>query len=450
MSDSFGEPRHGPAGDVPTVPVPPAQAVESGPPSRPPSDEPAAWESPGVSAYPGHTAGSTAGSWADDPAEADPGPQRGATGPSTGRLVAITAAVSAVVAALVAALIVVPVTQFTDVTAEDEAAPEAEEAPPAPGTEDGEADVDLSGLEDVSSPVEAIAAAVLPSVARVDVPGGAGSAVVYDADGLLLTNNHVVADAGEVRVVLADGERLPAEIVGQADFADLAVLQVEATDLPVPDFSEETPSVGELTVAIGSPFGLDATVTSGVVSALDRSIVAGGPAGDPLGDLIQTDAAINPGNSGGPLVNGEGEVIGINTAIASQTGGGQGVGFAIPMSNALPLAERLIDEGSIAPAFLGIEGQDLDPQDAEMFDLPAAQGAVIRDVVPDTPAAEAGLQADDVIIGVDGRPIDSMVALAARIRVFEPGTEVEIAYVRDGEEQTTTLELVEAPQDFNE
>ena len=428
MTDSHDErrPRHW--SEAPTVPVAPPEAVEA-------------------HRTPGGEGGPSGSAQEQHPREAAPIPQRGSSRPSTARLVGVTAVVSALVAALVATLVAVPVVRSI---AEDEAVrPDPEAIIETPG-DDGESEIDLSALEDMSSPVEAIAEAVLPSVARVDVPGGAGSAVVYQADGLLLTNNHVVEDAAEVRVVLADGDRMPAEVIGRAEFADLAVLQVEATDLPVPDYADQLPNVGELTVAIGSPFGLDATVTSGVVSALDRSIVAGGPQGDPLGDLIQTDAAINPGNSGGPLVNGQGEVVGINTAIASQTGTGAGVGFAIPMSNALPLAERLLEEGTIAPAFLGIEGQDLDPQDAEMFDLPAAQGAVIRDVVPGTPADDAGLEVDDVIIGVDGRPIDSMVALAARIRIFEPGTEVEIAYVRNGEERTTALELVEAPDDFNQ
>ncbi len=357
------------------------------------------------------------------------------------RVVGIAVVTSAIVAALVASLVVVPAILMAD-----EAPPEVVDEPADPDADPPS--VDLSALEDVESPVEAIAEATLPSVARVDVPGGAGSAVVYDSDGLLVTNNHVVAGADEVRIVLANGERLPAEVIGRADFADLAVLRAEVDGLPPAEFAEELPRVGELTVAIGSPFGLDATVTSGVVSALERSIVAGmGPDAQPLGDLIQTDAAINPGNSGGPLVNSAGEVIGINTAIASGTGANQGVGFAIPSINAVPIVERLIEEGTIAPAFLGIEGEDLDPQDAEMFDIDAARGAIIRSVVPDTPADEAGLAEGDVIVGVDGRPIDSMVALAARIRIFEPGTEVEIEYVRNGETVTTELELVETPED---
>ncbi|MGM0818069.1 MAG: S1C family serine protease [Actinomycetota bacterium] len=356
---------------------------------------------------------------------------------------------SAIVAALVASLVLVP----TLLTGEDDdSATETEETGETGETDGTEAEapsLDLSELEDVDSPVEAIAESTLSSVARVDVPGGAGSAVVYDSDGLLLTNNHVVANADEVRVVLADGERVPAEIVGQAAFADLAVLRVDVDGLQAAEFADELPRVGELAVAIGSPFGLDATVTSGVVSALERSIVAGmGPNSQPLGDLIQTDAAINPGNSGGPLVDSTGEVIGINTAIASGTGANQGVGFAIPSINAVPIAERLIEEGTIAPAFLGIEGEDVDPQDSEMFDLGVARGAIIRSVVPNTPADEAGLAEGDVIVAVDGRPIDTMVALAARIRVLEPGTEVEIEYVREGETRTTELELVETPEDL--
>lgn len=356
--------------------------------------------------------------------------------PGLGRVVVVAALISGLVAAMIATLIVVPAVRTVEPA-----------APPTETTEVIAPSVDLSDLAEAETPVEAIAEALLPSVARVDVPGGAGSAVVYDREGHLITNSHVVSGAPQVRVVLADGERVPAEVVGEAAFADIAVLRIEATGLQPARFAEDLPRVGSLTVAIGSPFGLDSTVTTGVVSALNRSIVAGrGPQGQPLGDLIQTDAAINPGNSGGPLVNSAGEVIGINTAIASGTGANQGVGFAIPMTTAVALAERLIDEGTIGPAFLGIEGEDLDPSDAEMFDIGVAQGAVIRAVVPGTPADDAGLVEGDVIVAVDGRPIDSMIALAARIRVFEPGTEVALSYVRNGEERTTDLELVEAPE----
>ena len=355
--------------------------------------------------------------------------------PSMGRLVSVAALVSGIVAAMIATVIVVPAVRM--VQDGPDAAPEP--TPVAPETS-----VDPAALEDLDldSPVEAITEAVLPSVARVDVPGGAGSAVVYREDGYLITNNHVVEQAEDIRVVLADGQRLPAEVVGGADFADIAVLSVEAEGLPTATFATEVPTVGSLAVAIGSPFGFDATVTQGVVSAVNRSIVAGQ---QPLGDLIQTDAAINPGNSGGPLVNAAGEVIGINTAIFSEIRANAGIGFAIPSENAVEVADRLLTDGEIGPAFLGIGGHDLDPQDAETFDIGVAQGAQVTEIVDGTPAEDAGIEEGDVIVAIDGRPIDSFTALAARIRLLEPGTVIEIDYVRDGETEQAEIELVEAP-----
>lgn len=346
---------------------------------------------------------------------------------------------SALVSALVAALVVaalVPV--LVDAAAPDP--PAAEDPEPAP-----EAAVpDLSELEADTS-VEVIAEAVLPSVAQVQAGPGTGSAVILSSDGYLITNAHVVGDAREVGVTLADGQPRPAEVVAAAPFADIAVLRVDETGLPAAEFAEEPPNVGGPAVAIGSPFGFDATVTSGVVSALNRTLPADQRGEVVLSDLIQTDAAINPGNSGGPLVNASGEVMGINTAIVSQTGTDAGIGFAIPSATAVNIAERLISEGEVVPAFLGIQGEDLDRGAAQQFDLGVAAGAVVREVFPDSPADEAGLTQGDIIIGIDGAEVESMFDLAGRIRITEPGTEVELRYVRDGQEQTTSVELIEDP-----
>jgi putative serine protease PepD len=369
------------------------------------------------------------------------------SGSSVGRVIGVSALTSVVVTAMVATVFLVPAMRALERV--DEPAPDA---PPSDAETEGPAQdpdpdvaADLSELDPDASPVEVVTEAVLPSVARVDVPGGAGSAVVYRADGYFLTNHHVVAGAQDIRVVLADGRRLPADVVGSADFADLALLRVDADNLPTVPFADDAPAVGSLAVAIGSPFGFDATVTQGVVSAVNRSILV--QQGEPLGDLVQTDAAINPGNSGGPLVNGQGQVIGINTAIVSEVRANAGIGFAIPSHNAVAVAERLLRDGEVAPAFLGIVGDTLDPQDAETFDIGVAQGARIVEVVADTPAAEAGLRDGDVIVAVDGRGIDSMVALSARIRIIEPGTNIRLDYVRDGEQLSTQIELVEIPDD---
>jgi S1-C subfamily serine protease len=278
---------------------------------------------------------------------------------------------------------------------------------------------------DAPSPVPEIAKAVLPSVARVDVGQGSGSAVIYRPDGYLVTNNHVVAGAQQVEVTLADGQRRSAEVVGTAEFSDLAVLRIDERNLPAATFADEIPEVGSTAVAIGSPFGLDATVTAGVISAHDRELQGGGAS---LGGLIQTDAAINPGNSGGALADDRGRVIGINTAILSESGANAGVGFSVPSTSVVPLADQIIETGRVA------------------FDV--TEGAVVLEVTPGTPADEAGLQPEDIIVEFDGQEIDSMLALHTRVLIHQPGDEVTITYFRDSERQQTTLTLDERPADL--
>jgi len=311
---------------------------------------------------------------------------------------------------------------------------------------------------DAPSPVPEIARTVLPSVARVEVGQGSGSAVIYREDGYLVTNNHVVTGGAqaqangvespsgrpEVQVVLADGRRRDAEVVGTAPFTDLAVLKIDEQGLPAATFSSEVPGIGTTAVAIGSPFGLDATVTAGVISATDRELPAGE---ESLGGLIQTDAAINPGNSGGALADDRGRIIGINTAILSGSGTNSGVGFAVPATSVTAVADQLIETGEVRPGFLGIEGEDVLPEAAEAFGVP--EGAVIADIVPGSAADDAGLQAEDVIIALDGEPIDSMLGLSSRILVHQPGDQVTIRFVRDGQEQETTVTLGERTDEVN-
>jgi S1-C subfamily serine protease len=296
---------------------------------------------------------------------------------------------------------------------------------------------------DAPSPVPEIAETVLPSVARVDVGGvqgeGAGSAVIYREDGYLVTNNHVIASAQEVDVTLADGRARPAEVVGTAAFSDLAVLRIDEQGLPAATFATDIPKVGSTAVAIGSPFGLDATVTAGVISAEDREL----PGEVSLAGLIQTDAAINPGNSGGALADDRGRVIGINTAILSGSGTNSGVGFAVPSTSVVPLADQIIETGEVNPGYLGIEGGNVTPQAAEAFGV--TECAVVVQVVPGAPAAEAGLQPEDIIVEFDGEEIDSMGALSSRVLLHQPGEEVSITYLRDGERQQATLTLDERP-----
>jgi S1-C subfamily serine protease len=297
--------------------------------------------------------------------------------------------------------------------------------------------------------VTAIARQVGPSVARVDAQGpfgaGSGSAVVLAADGVLVTNAHVVDGAARVTVTLPDGERRDAEVVGVDATSDLAVLRVDASDLPVPVWADAgaTPSVGDPVVAIGSPFGLDGSVTSGIVSALGRTVT---PAqGVSLVDLIQTDAAINPGNSGGALVDAAGRIVGINTAIASSGGGSEGVGFAIPATTATSVAEQLLADGTVRRAELGIAGQTVDADTASLYGLPVTAGAVVVEVRPDSPADRAGLQQGDIITAIDDEPVGSIAELVGRIQQRRPGDDVTLTVARTGtDERTVTVTLGEA------
>jgi len=301
-----------------------------------------------------------------------------------------------------------------------------------------------------TTPVAAIAQQVSPSVARVDaqLPAGAsaGSAVVYEADGVLVTNAHVVDGAQQVTVTLPDAERLPAEVIGIDVSSDLAVLRVDADQLPVAEWADvdTAPAVGDPVVAIGSPFGLDGTVTSGIVSALGRTVPTQRAA---LVDLIQTDAAINPGNSGGALVDGNGRIVGINTAIASLSGGNDGVGFAIPAPTVHAVAGQLLEFGEVRMAYLGVVGQTVDPDTARLYGLGVDAGAVIVEVAPDSPAQAAGLESGDIVVDIDGDPVRSMADLAGRVQLRSPGDEVELTVVRRGEQLSVSVELDERPSE---
>lgn len=306
--------------------------------------------------------------------------------------------------------------------------------------------------EMASGTVARVAAAVLPSVVRINRAttdrfqgSGNGSGVVYRQDGLIVTNNHVVAGAGTIEVVLADGGSFPAKIVGQDPLNDLAVIRVDRDDLQPIAVGGAAPRVGDLAIAVGSPFGLDATVTVGVVSALGRGIHASAEGGETavyLPEVLQTDAPINPGNSGGALVDGSGRLIGINSAVlTSGQSANAGVGFAIPVDTVVDVADELIATGRVRHPLLGVSGGPLSEQVAERLGVEA--GAWIHDVAPSTPAARAGLAPDDVIVGVDAQDIGSMEELSIAIRDHEVGDRVTIAYVRDGTRRTVEVVLVE-------
>lgn len=259
---------------------------------------------------------------------------------------------------------------------------------------------------------------------------GQGSGFLITADGYILTNNHVVGDSDRVSVQLLDGREYRAEIIGTDPGSDLAVIKVDESDLPFLQLGDsETLEVGDWVLAVGNPFGLSHTLTAGVVSAKGRS----GIGLNDYEDFIQTDAAINPGNSGGPLVNLDGEVVGINTAIFSRSGGYMGIGFAIPVNMAKNIREQLVEHGEVRRGRLGVYIQDLTPDLAESFGLKNTQGVLVSQVVEGAPADDAELENGDVIVAVDEEPVADASTLRNKISLTAPGTEVRLSIVRNGE-----------------
>ncbi len=269
---------------------------------------------------------------------------------------------------------------------------------------------------------------------------GLGSGVIVSKDGYILTNNHVIQKADTINVRLLDGRTFPAEVVGVDPKTDLALLRVDADNLPVIQLgNSDELQVGEWVMAIGSPLSpnLAHSVTRGMVSAKGRSNVGIAD----YEDFIQTDAAINPGNSGGALINLDGELIGINTAIASRTGGFQGIGFAVPVNMVRSVMESLIKHGKVIRGWLGIYIQDINENLAKAMDLPGTEGALVADVVEDSPAEEAGLQEEDVILELNGKKIPNTADLRNNIASTPPGTEVTLTIFRDGESKKVQVTL---------
>lgn len=282
---------------------------------------------------------------------------------------------------------------------------------------------------------------------------GAGTGFLISPDGYILTNNHVVADADVIDVVTAGRREYRAELVGRDPMTDIAVIRIAGDDHPHVRFGDPAATrVGEWVLAVGNPLGLDFTVTAGIVSAKNRTIGIINQninseelAGLAVESFIQTDAAINPGNSGGPLVNIRGEVIGVNSAIASNTGLSQGYGFAVPIDLARHVAEDLIRYGRWRRAVLGVRIQEVSVEDTEVFGLPEVAGAVVQDFsMPDTPAQRAGLRQGDVIIGVNGEPVTHVNELQRIIASNRPGERVRLQVIRYGDRQAIEVELTEA------
>jgi serine protease Do len=271
-----------------------------------------------------------------------------------------------------------------------------------------------------------------------------GSGVIISSDGYILTNNHVIAKTREVNVTLPDKREFKGKIVGTDPKTDLAVVKVNAQDLPAVPWGDATKlQVGEYVLAVGNPFGLNSTVTLGIVSAVGR----GHMGITQYEDFIQTDAAINPGNSGGALVNTKGELVGINTAIYSQTGGYQGVGFAVSVTMAKPIYEGLVKTGRVVRGYLGIGLQDLNQDLAKSFGIKDSKGALISDVKEDSPADQAGLKQGDVIIEYHGTPVEDGVALQRLVTRSSVGTKVSLKVIRDGHEREMTVKVGEQPDE---
>jgi serine protease Do/serine protease DegQ len=279
----------------------------------------------------------------------------------------------------------------------------------------------------------------IPNMPRQRESSSLGSGVIVDAsNGYIITNNHVIDKADEITVTLNDARQLSAKLIGTDPESDIAVVKVEPknlTELPIADSSQL--QVGDFVVAIGNPFGLGQTVTSGIVSALGRS----GLGIEGYEDFIQTDASINPGNSGGALVNLRGELVGINTAILAPNGGNVGIGFAIPSNMAAQIKNTLVEHGSVKRGQLGVNIQDLTPDLAQAFGLKQAQGAVITAVQAKSPAAKAGLEPGDIVVAINDKPIKSSQEIRNTIGLLPVGEEVKLEILRGGETQKIKAEI---------
>lgn len=290
--------------------------------------------------------------------------------------------------------------------------------------------VEVAASRDVpgEEPVADAAEVILPSVVHIETGSGLGSGVVYD-EGLVMTAAHVVDGADTVRVRFADGEQVTGTVLGTADQVDIAVIEVPRTDVPPATFNTEKPRVGQLAIAVGSPWGLESTVTSGIISAVDQTNCSF----ETCSSMVQTDAAINPGNSGGALVDRDGQVVGINVSIFSQSGANDGVGFAVPAEIALAYAESIVSGEPLESAFFGVEGEDVASE--------GQAGARVVAVVAGSSAEAAGLQVGDVVIAFDGVPVLNFPDLIAQVRAHVPGETVEVDILRDGEPQTVEVTL---------
>ena len=284
----------------------------------------------------------------------------------------------------------------------------------------------------------------LPQIPREQRERGLGSGVIISSDGYILTNNHVVEKATEIKVTLPDKREFTGKVVGTDPKTDIAVVKIAATGLPTMTLGDSSKiEVGDYTFAIGDPFGIGETATMGIVSATGRN----GLDIEDYEDFIQTDAAINPGNSGGALVNARGELIGINTAILSGgSGGNQGIGFAIPINMAKYVMDQILKHGKVVRGYIGVGIQEVTPSLAKAFNVPAEKGALVSSVEPHSPGAKAGLQRGDVITEINGQPVQGSNDLRLKVGTMAPGTPAHLKVLRNGQTRDVTVTLGEAPE----
>jgi S1-C subfamily serine protease len=274
--------------------------------------------------------------------------------------------------------------------------------------------------------------------------GGEGSGVIWDDEGRIVTNQHVVEGAQSLQVVLVSGERLDATLLAADELTDLAVIEVQRRGLPPATFRDDLPVVGELAIAIGNPLGFESSVTAGIVSGLHRAIPSGGqtPA---LVDLMQTDAPISPGNSGGALVDSSGSVMGINVAYIPPEASAVSIGFSIPSPTVTTVVKQLIETGQVEHSYLGVEPRPLTAEIASQLGINTQEGVLIFDVPEGSAAAKAGVQPGDVLLEIDGTKVDSVEDLYTALREKKPGDQVTLKVLRDGQETTLTATLESRP-----
>lgn len=271
-----------------------------------------------------------------------------------------------------------------------------------------------------------------------------GSGFIVTSDGNILTNNHVIKDANKITVITHDGKEYDAKLIGADPKTDLAIIKIDAKNLPFLTFgNSDKLEIGEWVIAIGNPFALQASLTVGVVSAKNRQNLRI----TDYEDFLQTDAAINPGNSGGPLLNIKGEVIGVNTAIVSQSGGYMGIGFAIPSNMAKRVRDQLIDSGSVKRGYLGVFLQEIDKEMSEALGLEKSEGVLISDVTKDSPAEKAGLKQGDIIVEYNGTPVKTLSSFRNDISLLEPGVTLSLKILREGKKESFKIQLGSYPDE---